>query len=79
MIRRLFLKLFRRRRLDRDLETELAFHREISAVGGNPIPLGNAIFIKEQAFEFGASTASRIFGGTSSMQSVLSAKAMASC
>ena len=51
MIRRLFLKLFRRRRLQQDLEAELAFHREMSAVGGNPIPLGNAGVIKEQAFD----------------------------
>jgi putative ABC transport system permease protein len=51
MIRRLFLKLFRRRRLAQDLETELAFHREMSAAGGNPIPLGNAGVIKEQAFD----------------------------
>jgi hypothetical protein len=33
MIRRLFLKLFRRRRLQQDLEAELAFHREMSAAG----------------------------------------------
>ena len=51
MIRRLFLKLFRRRRLQQDLEAELAFHREMSAAGGNPIPLGNAGVIKEQAFD----------------------------
>ena len=51
MIRRLFLKLFRRRSLERDLETELAFHREMSAAGGNPIPLGNAGLIKDQAFD----------------------------
>jgi predicted permease len=51
MIRQLFLKLFRRRRLADDLETELAFHREMSAAGGNPIPLGNAGVIKEQVFD----------------------------
>jgi putative ABC transport system permease protein len=51
MMRRLFLKLFRRRRLQQDLEAELAFHREMSAAGGNPIPLGNAGVIKEQAFD----------------------------
>jgi putative ABC transport system permease protein len=51
MIRRLFLKLFRRRRLERDLETELAFHREMSAAGGNPIPIGNVGVIKEQALD----------------------------
>jgi putative ABC transport system permease protein len=48
---RLFLKLFRRRRLDRDLQTELAFHREMSAAHHNPIPLGNAAVIREQAFD----------------------------
>jgi predicted permease len=51
MIHRLFLKLFRRRSLQRDLETELAFHREMSAAAGNPIPLGNTGFIQEQAFD----------------------------
>jgi len=51
MIRRLFLKLFRRRRLQQDLEAELAFHREMSAAAGNPIPFGNAGVIKEQAFD----------------------------
>jgi len=51
MIRRLFLKLFRRRRLQRDLDAELAFHREMSAAGGNRIPFGNAGLIKEQAFD----------------------------
>src|ERR1019366_7419437 len=51
MIRRFFLKLFRRRRMQRDLEAELAFHREMSAAGGNPIPFGNAGVIQEQAFD----------------------------
>ncbi len=51
MIRRWVLKLFRRRRLSQDLEAELAFHREMAAAGGNPIPLGNTGFIKEQAFD----------------------------
>jgi predicted permease len=50
-MRRFFLKLLRRRRLDRDLQTELAFHREMAAVGANPIPLGNAAVIREQAFD----------------------------
>jgi putative ABC transport system permease protein len=48
---RLFLKLFRRRRLHRDLQAELAFHREMSAAHHNPIPLGNAAVIREQAFD----------------------------
>ena len=51
MMRRLLLKLFRRRRLLQDLEAELAFHREMAATGGNPIPLGNAGVIQEQAFD----------------------------
>src|SRR5437879_10593968 len=51
MMRRLFLKLFRRRRLQQDLETELAFHRAMSGEHHNPIPLGNETVIKEQAFD----------------------------
>ncbi|MBZ5723728.1 MAG: ADOP family duplicated permease [Acidobacteriia bacterium] len=50
-MRRLFLKLVRRRRLNRDLESELAFHREMAAAQGNSIPLGNTAAIKEQAFD----------------------------
>jgi predicted permease len=48
---RLLLKLFRRRRMHRDLQAELAFHREMSAAHRNPIPLGNAAVIREQAFD----------------------------
>jgi hypothetical protein len=33
------------------LESELAFHRDMAAAGGNPIPLGNTGFIHEQAFD----------------------------
>ncbi|MGA7235288.1 MAG: ABC transporter permease [Bryobacteraceae bacterium] len=51
MMRRFFLKLFRRRRLERDMEAELAFHREMAAAGGNPTPFGNAGLIREQAFD----------------------------
>src|SRR4051794_8264018 len=50
-MRRFLLKLIRRRNLDQDLETELAFHREMAAANGNPIPLGNAAAIREQAFD----------------------------
>ncbi|MGH9720260.1 MAG: ADOP family duplicated permease [Bryobacteraceae bacterium] len=50
-MRRLFLKLVRRRQLDRDLEAELAFHREMASTGGSHIPLGNTTVIKEQAFD----------------------------
>jgi putative ABC transport system permease protein len=51
MMRRLFLKLFRRRRLHHDLEAELAFHREMATAGGNPIPLGNRGVLQEQALD----------------------------
>ena len=51
MMRRLVLKLWRRRPLNQDLEAELAFHREMAAAGGNPIPLGNSGVIREQAFD----------------------------
>ncbi|MGH9663310.1 MAG: hypothetical protein ACRD9L_02675, partial [Bryobacteraceae bacterium] len=50
-MRRFFLKLLRRRRLQRDLEAELAFHREMAAAHGNPIPFGNTASIKEQALD----------------------------
>ena len=50
-MRRFLLKLFRRRRLEADLERELAFHREMAAAHDNPIPLGNSAVIKEHAFE----------------------------
>ncbi len=50
-MRRLFLKLWRRRRLQKDLESELAFHREMSSRHQNPISLGNAGLIKEQALD----------------------------
>ena len=46
-MRRLLLKLFRRRTLQRDLAAELAFHRDMSRV--NHIPLGNTAAIEEQA------------------------------
>ena len=50
-MRRFFLKLYRRRRLQRDLEQELAFHREMSGEQQNPIPLGNIGLIKEHSFD----------------------------
>ena len=46
-MRRLFLKLSRRRTLDRELEAELAFHREMAQAGGSSIPLGSTLQIKE--------------------------------
>ncbi len=50
-MRRFFLKLLRWRQLERDLEAELAFHREMSAAQENPVPLGNTSVIKEHAFD----------------------------
>lgn len=50
-MRRLFLKLFRRRTLHRDMEAELAFHREMAAAQGNPIGLGNTALVREQALD----------------------------
>src|ERR1035441_10868932 len=50
-MRRFLLKLLRRRRLERDLQAELAFHRNMAAEGQNPIPLGNAAVIREEAFD----------------------------
>jgi predicted permease len=50
-MRRIFLKMRRRNRLHRDLETELAFHRDMALAHGNPIPLGNTTVIREQALE----------------------------
>ena len=48
-MRRILLKFLRRRRLERDLEAEIAFHREMAALHGNTIPFGNALVVKEQA------------------------------
>jgi len=50
-MRGFFLKLLRRRLLHRDLEQELAFHREMAAANGNPIPFGNTAVIKEESLE----------------------------
>jgi len=51
MTPRVLLKFLRRRRLARDLEEEIAFHREMASAAGNPIPFGNAGLIREQAFD----------------------------
>jgi predicted permease len=48
-MRRFWLKLRRRRRLEADLEAELAFHREMSTAHGHAIPFGNRTSITEQA------------------------------
>jgi putative ABC transport system permease protein len=46
-MQRFFRKLSRRRTLERELEDELAFHREMAEAGGNSTPLGNLLRIKE--------------------------------
>ena len=46
---RFFLKLRRRRNLQKDLETELAFHREMAGSHEDHIPLGNTVAIQESA------------------------------
>ncbi len=48
-MRRFFLKLRRRCNLQKDLETELAFHREMAGVNKDHIPLGNTASIQETA------------------------------
>lgn len=50
-MRRFLLKLRRRRRLQNDLEAELAFHREMSDRQRNEISLGNTTTIKEEALD----------------------------
>jgi predicted permease len=50
-LRRVFLKLWRRRRLQQDLEAELAFHRELAGRNNNPIPLGREARIRDESFE----------------------------
>jgi macrolide transport system ATP-binding/permease protein len=50
-MRRFLLKLLRRRRLHTDLDAELAFHRDMAAAGGNPIPIGNSTVLREHALD----------------------------
>ncbi len=50
-MRRFLLKLWHRRRLQKDLDAELAFHREMSERHRNEITLGNITSIREQAFD----------------------------
>jgi len=45
----IFLKIFRRRSMEQDVEAELAFHRDMAAAHGNPIPMGNTTVVQEQA------------------------------
>jgi predicted permease len=48
-MRRFLRKLLRRHRLEKDLEAELAFHRELSSAQGNPIPLGHITCLAEES------------------------------
>jgi len=50
-MRRFFLKLFRRSRMHRDMQAELAFHREMAASHGNAIPLGNTAVLGEHGYD----------------------------
>jgi predicted permease len=47
-MKRFWLKLFRRRQMQHDLEAELAFHREMSVAGGNALPVGR---VREEAYD----------------------------
>jgi predicted permease len=48
-MKRFFRKLARRRNLDREIESELAFHRAMAEADGNPTRLGNDLLIREAA------------------------------
>lgn len=48
-LKRFCLKLFRRHRLEQDLQAELALHRELSGKQTGSIPLGNATRIAEES------------------------------
>ena len=48
-MRGLFLRLRRRCSMERDVEAELAFHREMAAAQGNPVSMGNTTVVQEQA------------------------------
>jgi predicted permease len=45
---RFLRKLWRRRRLERELEAEIAFHRAMAAQHDTGIPFGNVLVVKEQ-------------------------------
>src|SRR4030095_16756281 len=49
ILRRILLKLWRRRRVEREREAELAFHRDLAQKHSNPIGLGNVTRIQEEA------------------------------
>src|SRR5262245_11883851 len=46
---RFLVKLWRRRRLERDLQAEFAFHRDLARDHANTIGLGNVVRIQEEA------------------------------
>ena len=50
-MRRFLRKLFRRARMQEEIQAELAFHREMAARQGNAIPLGNAAVIEEHGYD----------------------------
>ena len=50
-MRRLWLKIWRRPQLHRDLDSEMTFHREMASLHGNPIRLGNASVVREEALD----------------------------
>src|SRR5579871_6236124 len=50
-MRRFWLKLLRRRKLQADLDAELALHRQLAAEGDNSIDLGNTALIREEALD----------------------------
>ena len=47
-MRRIVFKLLNRRRFEKDLETELAFHREMASAQSDRVPFGNSVVIQEQ-------------------------------
>ena len=47
-MRGFFLKVFRRRSMQRDLEAELEFHREMARESGNPLPVGR---VREESYD----------------------------
>src|ERR1700722_9551617 len=49
-MRRFFRKLLRRGNMHQAMQDELAFHREMAARHGNPIPLGNTAVIAEHGY-----------------------------
>src|SRR5215813_13147941 len=51
ILHRIMLKLHRRRRLYRELEAELAFHRDLAHQQANPIALGNVTRIREESLD----------------------------